>query len=209
MVALSENEEITTVILGNGVEMRNGLVHVRADTFYSSVVNAAGGEMIFLGGHGAFDGRFQAYHMHIAMFVAYGHAFYGTRDFRYNTRWGLRYAFISGGAQTTLANILLGPAVSTVGVINSNAYLERADRRFWNHLHSGTGMVQQLFNAHNHFMDNYSRRRAFAYTGRWVNSTSYTIGLVNAVGLNHGLSSEQVARAWGINSAFAPRFFGK
>ena len=156
-------------------------------------------EMIFLGGHGAFNGRFRAYHMHIAMFVSSGSSWWYHEAFVNNTtRWGFRYAYISG---------TMGGFFRTEGAINAADYMGRANRQFWNHLYSGNGMVQQLFDGFHYFDDNH--RRTFAYSGRWTNSTSFTIGLVNAVGLNHGLSSEQVARAWGINNAFDARYFGR
>ena len=153
--------------------------------------------MTFLGGHTANLPLTDAYHMHIAMFVARGHDFFTTEHFRYNTRWGHRCAFISGTA---------GGFLRTVGAINNDTYLERANRQFWNHLYTGVGMVEQMFDARNYFMNYHSR--TFPWNGRWTNSTSFTIGLVNAMGLNHGLSSAQVARATGIGNAFAARYFG-
>jgi len=51
----------------DGVWMSNNRMFVRANTFYSAVVEAAGGEMIWLGGHGAFGGTFNAPHMYITI----------------------------------------------------------------------------------------------------------------------------------------------
>jgi len=121
------------------------------------------------------------------------------------TRWGLRYAFISGGGEPGTGFWGFNP-VRTIGQINANNYHERANRQFWNHLSSGVGIATNLFAGIRYFMDNHSR--TFPYSARWTNSTSFTIGLVNAVGLSHGLSAEQVRQAWGINNAFAPRYFG-
>ena len=189
--------EVTFRAGDDGVSNLFNTFMVRADTFYSTIVGAAGGEMVFLGGHGAFGGTFSAYHMHIAMFIS-GGDFWDDRAFANNERWGLRYAFISG---------TMGFPMRTVGAINNDSYLVRANRSFFNHLYSGTGMVQQLFSGHNHFMDNH--RRTFAYSGLWTNSTSYTIGLVRSMGLSHGMSPAQIASSRGINNAFAPRYFGR
>jgi len=185
----------------DGVRDQNGTIMVRADTFYNTIVGAAGGEMVFLGGHGAFGGTFSAYHMHIAMFVSPSNEHYYNMfhdedaDF---TRWGLRFAYISG---------TMGFPLRTVGSINEANYMERADRQFWHHLSSGVGTATALLAGYEHFRDNHNL--TFPYNGRWTNSTSYTIGLVNAVGLNHGLSAEQRARAWGFNNAFSARHFGR
>ena len=154
--------------------------------------------MTFLGGHTANIPGTNDFHMHIAMFVARGHAFYYDDAFAGNTRWGLRYAFISG---------TMGGFFRTQGDINRDSYLERANRQFWNRIHTGVGMVEQLFAAHDYFMKNHSS--TFPWNGVWTNSTSFTIGLVNAVGLNHGLTSAQIARARGIDNAFAARYFGR
>jgi len=64
-----------------------------------------------------------------------------------------------------------------------------------------------LFAGLDYFMHNHSR--TFAYSGFWTNSTSFIIGLTNAMGLNHGLSSTQIANSRGINNAFAARYFGR
>ena len=85
--------------------------------------------------------------------------------------------------------------------------MTRADRQFFHHLSSGVGTAMGLFTAFDYFDDNH--RRTFAYSGFWTNSTSFTIGLVNAMGLNHGLSSTQIANARGFDNAFAPRYFGR
>jgi len=173
---------------------------VRADVFYRAFVNAAGGEMAFLGGHGAFDGLFNAYHMHIAMFAASGTDAYNRLHGENSefTRWGLRFGFVSG---------TMGGFFRNHGSVNEANYMERADRRFFNHLSSGVGTTSALFTGYRHFMDNHSS--TFVWNGRWTNSTSFTIGLVNAAGFNHGLSSAQVERAWGFNNAFAARYFGR
>ena len=175
-------------------------LRMTAFTFYNALVNAAGGEMVFLGGHGAFGGTFNAPHLHIAMFAASGTDGYNAlieagSDL---TRWGLRYGYISG---------TLGGFVRTRGQINGDDYMTRANRQFFNHLSSDVGTITALFAGFNYFETNHNN--TFAYNGRWTNSTSYTIGLVNAMGLNHGLSATQVRQAWGINNAFAAQFFGR
>jgi len=184
-----------------------GRMQVTATAFYSAVVAAAGGEMTFLGGHNA---NIQApwgdrndFHMHIAIFAA--HCVYGTtaynrlREENPNaTRWGLRFGFISGTG---------GGFARTRGQINGDTYMTRRNRQFFHQLSSGPGTGLALFAGYDFFYRNHNN--TFVYSGLWTNSTSYTIGLVNAVGLNHGLSSAQIARSRGINNAFAPRFFGR
>ena len=175
-----------------------GHIQVRADFFYSTIVGAAGGEMSFLGGHGAFGGRFEAYHMFVAMFAAPGSDAYSIlQGAGGNTRWGLRYGFISGG---------MGGFFNTIGEVNRADYLVRENRQFFHHLSSSVGTTATLFAGYRYFMANHSR--TFAYSGRWTNSTSFTIGLVNSSGLYHGLSQAQRDRAWGFNNAFRFRYFG-
>jgi len=178
---------------------------VRADTFYRSIVRAAGGEMVFLGGNNAniqLPGG-NDFHMHIAMFALPGTDGYNALieaglEGSDSTRWGLRFGYISGTA---------GGFARTRGQINGDDYMTRADRQFFNHLSSDAGTITALFAGFDYFEANHNN--TFSYSGLWTNSTSYTIGLVNAVGLNHGLSSAQIARSRGIDNAFAPGFFGK
>jgi len=163
--------------------------------------------MVFLGGHTANFPFVSAYFMHIAMIVSSAHEdLYNkfkdrNEDF---TSWGLRFMFLSGGAGAGFGGINPG---RTIGHVNISNYFQREDRRFWNHLYSDAGMIQQLFAGRNYFMDNHSR--TFPYSGRWTNSTSFTIGLVNAMGLNHRLTPAQIANSWGINNAFDARYFGR
>jgi len=173
---------------------------IRADLFYSTIVGAAGGEMAFLGGHNANIPGFSAYHMHIAIFAAYGTDVYSRllEEGPDSTRWGLRYGFISGTA---------GGFSRTRGGVNLDTYMTRANRQFFNHIASGAGTGTDLLSGLDHFMGNHSN--AFPWNGRWTNSTSFTIGLVNAMGHEHGLSSTQRANSWGINNAFSARYFGR
>jgi len=194
-----------------GVVNRNDRIHVRADVFYSSVVNAAR-EITFLGGHSAFN-VFPAYHLHISMFVSPNSAFYNNPYFRMNNRWGnVRYAFLSGAGEFGYSLYHFG-FIHAVSRVNSNHYLSRDGLRFINHLHTGTGVIRDLFAAHEHFAANYSRRfpwNPIPIPGiGGANSTSITIGLLNAVGLNHGLTSAHQRRAVGIGSTVHPRFFGR
>jgi len=189
-------------------------VKVRADTFYSTIVYAAT-EIIFLGGHPGFD-RFDAYHMHVSMFVSprsrfYNHVAFSGEDSN-DPGWGnVRFASISGVGQPRV--IMAGhpprpiPTLFAESRVNNQNYLDRNYLRFLNHLHTGTGMVQQLFDAHDYFYR--FHRRRFAWNGFWTNSTSVTIGLVNAVGLDHGLSAEQQARATGFDNAILAQYFGR
>ena len=91
--------------------------------------------------------------------------------------------------------------------ISNDTYMTRANRQFFHHLSSGPGTGAALFAGFDHFKDNHNN--SFAYNALWTNSTSYTIGLVNAVGLNHGLSSAQIARSRGINNAISARHLGR
>ena len=177
-------------------------IMVRADTFYSTVVNAAT-EMIFLGGHHAFGGL-PAYHLHVSMFVSPNSYFFTHPDF-IETGWGnVRLATISGTGEFGISRNIL----HAVSAINSSHYITRDNLLFKNHLHTGEGMVQQLFNAHEHFGRFHNRR--FMYTPAGLlgrNSTSVTIGLLNAVGLDHGMTGRP--RAVGIQSAIGSIFFGR
>jgi len=71
------------------------------------------------------------------------------------------------------------------------------------------GMAGSLFNAHGHFEAHHSW--TFQYTPAGMsgfNSTSVTIGLLNAVGLDHRLSGSDRTRSVGINNPVPSRFFG-
>ena len=178
---------------------RPGTFYVRADVFYQTLINSAGGEMVWLGGHRAFD-RFDNYHLHIAMIASPSNENWYNRFYNLDedfTRWGLRYGFISGS---------MGSGNSTNGSVNAMNYFNRPNLQFWNHLFSGSGMIEELFLGQEYFMDNYSR--TFPWNAFWINSTSFTIGLLNAVGLEHRLSVEQIGRAIGIDNAFALQNFG-
>ena len=188
----------------DGVRITNNRMYVRADTFYSTVVNAAR-EMVFLGAHGGVARHNPVPHLHISMFISENSRYWSDSAFADNTRWGnVRFATISGGASRS---------IHVISVINSMNYLDRAGLRFVNHLYTGTGMITQLFEAHNHFMDNHSRsfnyallpaRRAPAF-----NSTSMVISLLNAIELDHRMTNSQRRFAIGIGSEIHPRNFGR
>jgi len=182
-----------------------GRMMVRADTFYSAIVNAAT-EIIFLGGHNAFD-ILPAYHLHVSMFVSRDSAFHANAYF--TERWsGVWHATLSGTGVLGLSRNLYG--IYAVSQVNSSDYFNRNNLRFINHLHTGVGMVEQLFNAHDHFTTYHSRRFGYGPAGvtiNRVNSTSITIGLLNAVGLDHGLTPAQQRRAVGIQSTVPPIFW--
>jgi RHS repeat-associated protein len=198
----------------DGVSNQLGTFMVRADTFYQAIVRAAGGEIAFLGGHTANIPGASAYHMHIAIFAAHvrdaDNIAYNRlrRAGSENIRWGvIRYGYISGGSSS-----LIGLGGRTHGQINATTpqgitYMTRANRQFFHHLGSGAGTGANLFGGLDHFMDNHSN--SFWWSGRWTNSTSFTIGLVNAMGHSHGLSATQIANSWGIDNAFSARHFGR
>lgn len=201
----------------SGVEMRDGRMHVRADTFYSAIVGEAQ-EIMFLGGHPAMD-RAPAAHMNISMFMSSGRYNHLTRSgaprylayFSDNIRWGsVRYAHISGGATNENWQAAIPFVTTAISTANREAYLDRSGLMFLNHLYTGTGMVTQLFAAHHHFMDNHSAR--FRYTiipgNVGFNSTSVTVSLLSSVGLCHGLSDQRFVQHLGSHRTIAPRHFG-
>jgi len=190
-------------------------VRVRADLFYSSVV-AAAQEMIFLGGHTALHHRnpFPADHLHISMFMSASRFNYLSGNnapdflgyFSGRIRWGnVHYATLSGGKG----------GQSAISEVNRLPYLDRAGLNFVNHLHTGTGKIAELFAAHNHFMGHHSTCFTYAilpvpgWLAQEFNSTSIAIGLLNAVGLDHGMTDAQLRRAIGINRQIAPHYFGR
>jgi len=200
---------------------------VRADVFYSAVVNAAQ-EIMFLGGHSALGGL-PIPHMHISMFVSKNSPYWYHPAFNsFGIRWGsVRHATISGNAQNDnlLAVVGVTRAISEVNRVDRAGvgYLDRSGLMFLNHLHTGTGMVTQLFAAHNHFMYDSNMRFPYALVpghGIWgttppgfglprYNSTSVTLSLLGAVGLNHGLSLSQQAQYLGSHRRISPHHFGK
>jgi len=180
---------------------------VRADTFYSIIVGAAT-EMIFLGAHGGIIQSNPIPHLHISMFVSQSSSYWNHAYFEDYTRWGnVRYAFISGSS----CSGLMGNAISQV---NRMAYLDRPGLQYINHLYTGKGMISGLFEAHAHFMD--FHRTSFWYAPlpvpAWLsegfNSTSITLSLLNSVGLDHGMTSNQLRWAVGANRHIHPRYFG-
>jgi len=199
----------------DGMRTVDGVTQIRADLFYSTVVGAAQ-EMIFLGAHGGVVRFNPIPHLHISMFAASGTDAYSKfyRLYAGNVRWGgVRFATISGGASNEGLTAIFG-LESAVSAINRQDYLGRAGLSFINHLHTGTGMISQLFDAHNHF----SRYHSGHFTYRLLpplsrpmgfNSTSVTISLLRSVGLDHGMSGNQQNWAVGIDNHIHPMFFGR
>ena len=139
------------------------------------------------------------------MFVSENSSYWNHDAFEGSTRWGsVRFATISGGASRS---------IHAISEVNRREYLDRAGLRFINHLHTGTGMITQLFEAHNHFMDHHSSRFPYAPLptrgSPAFNSTSITISLLNAVGLDHRMSSSQQRWAVGMGSHIHSRYFGR
>jgi len=201
----------------SGARGSGSSIQVRADTFYSSIVNAAQ-EMILFGGHGAFGGSRVA-HMHISMFMSSSRYNYLSKNgapahlqyFSGNIRWGsVRYAHISGGSSNENLLAVLPFATSAISVANRDAYLDRSGRIFLNHLHTGTGMITQLFDAHFYFMENHSTRFRYNLAPSVVgfNSTSVAVSLLNSVGLDPGLSDLRLGQHLGSHRAIAPSYFG-
>ena len=177
----------------------------RGGSFVTDTVMRGSSEMVTLGGHSAF-GFMPAPHLHISMFItSRSSSWWDSEYFSGNSLLGdtIRFATISGTGELGLTwRLGVGYLTSEV---NRRRYFERDNLLFVNHLYSGSGMVQGLFEAHNHFSTYYNRR--FGYTAN-RNSTSVVVGLLNAVGLDHGFTEEQERRALGTNRAIRPRFFG-
>jgi len=203
----------------DGVQWGNyrSCVRVRADLFYRTIVNAAT-EMIFLGGHRAFD-TFNAYHLHIAMFMSPDRFDYLSQNGNpshlayFGTKWGgVRFAFLSG-AGTPGFSWSRGAGLFAESGVNLNNYFERSNLQFFNHIHTGTGKIERLFNAHTHFSTYYSRNFFWGAIpipmDPWsANSTSVALGLLNAAGLDPGFTTEQQRRAIGRGSTIPSGFFG-
>jgi len=188
------------------IRTAEGTYFVRADVFYRTIVEAAGGEIIFLGGHGAFVERNPALHIHIVMFTTSDDFF---NNSAFNTRWdGVRFATISGHGEWALSPL----GWWTISQVNRQPYLDRAGLRVLNHIHTGPGKIKELFEAHEHFNDYYNRsfvyRPAPLEEGHF-NSTSIIISMLNAVGLEHGLTATLRLQAVGILRHIEPRYFNR
>ena len=188
----------------NGGSRHN--VSSQGSDFITNTILRGGPEMILLGGHRAFD-RFNAFHLHITMFASPASEFY-LKFYGWDSAFtilGLRYAFLSGTGTPGFRGIR--PGMFSESTINNINYHNRANLQFIHHIHSGVGMVEALYFAHNHFMSYHNR--SFPWNAGWTNSTSITLGLLGAVGLDHQLTAEQQRRAAGINRTIPPRYFGR
>jgi RHS repeat-associated protein len=171
---------------------------VRADVFYQAIVGAAGGEMVFLSAHPAFGGHAPAGNVH-TMTVMF--AFESSDGYKNNqasfdqneARWGgVRFATIGG----------TGSGIMLRGTDRSTTDQNLSTKVFMQHLHSGTGKVDELFTAFN----NYNRNKPnILYLGATSNSNSYNRGLLQAVALRPTLPSGTTA--WGWGSPVATRHF--
>jgi len=171
-------------------------------------------ELIFLGAHGGVVPGNPIYHLHVTMFISSDHEMWNNSYFVYNSERSplmndtLRFATVSGGAP--------GPAPRfVISEFNRLDYMNRFDSRFQDEIHSGSGMVTAIFEAHTHFYDNYRTNfRYFAlpeiHPGDRYNSTSITISLLNAVGLDHGMNWLRTnVQSAGIRSQIDPAYFGR
>jgi len=195
-----------------GVQLYNDVLFVNGATFWSQIVNAAQ-EIIFLGGHGGVVPINPIYHLHVTMFVSRSSPYWDHPDFNYfEPIFGgnVRFAHLSGGASDEGIRALLGLSTA-VSAVNRQNYLERSNLRFLNHLHTGRGMITNLFAAHVHFDTYHSTHFQYVLlpSGIGHNSTSITLSLLNAVGLNHGLTWGQRRLAIGMNMMIHPGFFGQ
>ncbi|MCL2576487.1 MAG: hypothetical protein FWE27_00345 [Defluviitaleaceae bacterium] len=129
-------------------------VAVRADVFYPRIVNAAGGEIVFLGGHRAFYGHpilFGSLHTYVKMFVSersnhWGRGYFGDAlDLEGNprentTRWGLQFATLSGIVPSGGLDIMLIHGNAQYDLRFDNTVLKR-------HLSSEVGAIDDLLDA--------------------------------------------------------------
>ncbi|MCL2578345.1 MAG: hypothetical protein FWE27_09945 [Defluviitaleaceae bacterium] len=188
-------------------------VAVRADAFYRRIVNAAGGEVVFLGGHLAFDGNpilFGSLHTYVKMFVSqasnhWGNGYFGAphdlyHDDRENTtKWGLQFATLSGIAMEGNSGIMH---------IHGNAPY---DLRFDNtaimqHLYSGVGAIDDLLDAESSQGEGwiYGSLLVPGVTGPHV-CNNILSGLLHVTGLHPG----ELANAPGWNQPTPASYFGR
>ena len=188
-----------------GVKNQMGTTMVRADTFYSTIVGAAGGYMTWLGGHHAFTDRtsVQGLHTYVKMFTTYGSSHWGGRYFYNdgspNTRWGLRYATLGGTASNNTEGRL-----QIVGNVDSDL---RWNATYWRHLYSGVGAIDRLMDAHD------SQQRGFLYGSLIVPgvrgihiSNNILSGLLHVAEIHPGALNR---RAIGWNQPTPRGFFGR
>jgi len=199
---------VTVTFSGNSDGVKSfarsyGKPFVRADVFYSSVVRAAGGEMVFLGGHPAFDGWFFAMgslHTYAMMFVSSESVHWNARYFENNEKWGLQYATLGGTAsQATDMRLQI--------VANVASDLEFDKRTFQKHLFTGKGAIDKLLEAHN------SQGRGWVYGSLLVPgvrgihiSNNILSGLLHVAGIHPG-KLEHLAIGWDYPTPDS--FFGR
>ncbi|MCL2048312.1 MAG: dockerin type I domain-containing protein [Defluviitaleaceae bacterium] len=172
---------------------------VNADVVYPAIVNAAGGEIIFMGVHAAFAPGNPGGHASVITFIAPGHPLYNDMDtFNWSdkgitsTRWGgVRYATLGGSSEGNLGCLH--------GII-SDTDRDLSRKRVMQWVHSGIGKYQELLDSFKHFNAHYSRSFDYYFLGRdfWrdvggelvftkgYNSNSYARALLNANGIYPG-----------------------
>ncbi len=187
--------------IGNvGVELRNGVTYVRADTFYSGVVNSAT-EMGFLGTHSVALGN---YHTSTIMFVSKDSDYHGTTNFKDNVRWGdVQFATLGAGD----GNGKLQSDINRTKDKNLDIKVSMQ----W--LYSGIGTTKNLFTAESHYRTNYNNLNYDLFPtpgrtkwyGKGYNSNSFTAGLLNSVGFSPQTPSYKVP---GWNKPLPASYFG-
>jgi len=195
-----------------GVRIRGVTLQVRADTFYSSLLRAAGGEMIFLGSNDVLT----ASHAAIAMFIGVGHGYWDDVNFAMegHSLFGgaVRFATIGAGPSgsnpftNTLSagfNRAGGPARNDQGDIG--IVLGTAAGAHLQHLTNNAGSVSAIFSSAHNFLDNHNN--TLTYHGRprvrsnAFNSNSFAHGLLLSAGIAPpGLSSSVFGHFPGWNS---------
>ena len=171
-----------------GTATKNSSPKIRADIFYSTIVNEAK-EMLFLTGHKAFGGwAAGALHMTLFMFVGEDSDYWNHNDFTHE-KWGIRYAAV-GGTQVEGTSYLGGRInYKTDTSFDTKVYPMQ-------HLHSGEGMVEKIYTS----MDNFSSLSGAKYRYNplgWSNSSTYMRGLLNSVDITPTLAKDYWIPGWG------------
>jgi len=177
---------------------------------YPRIVHAAGGEIVFLGGHRAFNNPAGLLHVYVKMFITQNSEHWGEGYFRDNkdetdrirTVFGFQYASLGGGTLDPIYDPRNLWTLRCFGNRPSDLLLDNVV--LMRHISSGIGAIDNLMEAHN-----FSRGQPpFFYnvsgeTG--YNSGSIISGLLHATGLHPGA----IPSAPGWNNPVPNSFFGR
>jgi len=182
---------------------------IRADVFYPRIVNAAGGEIVFLGGHRAFNNPLDLLHVYVKMFILQNSKHWGEDLFdenrdeadRIRTVFGFQYATLGGGTVPPIYNPANLWTLRCFG--NRETDLQLDNVVLMRHISSGVGAIDDLMEAYRFSL----KQPPFFYnvsgeTG--YNSGSIISGLLHATGLHPG--AIQSAPGW--DNPVPNSFFG-